>query len=244
MHIIKLDAIESTNTFLKDLALNGSVKNFTVVSAENQFKGRGQMGASWSSEAGKNLMCSVFVRDMSMLLKDVLYLNLAVSMAVYTTLSAYDLPKLSVKWPNDILSEKGKLGGILIENTIDKKMLRNSIIGIGLNVNQTKFSSTIGKVTSMKKHLNIDVDKEVLFTSLLENLKNEIVLCTPQNYQKLKERYLSVLYKYQEPAMYENTSGQVFMGKIVGVNSVGDLQLEMQDESIQEFGLKEIKLLR
>ena len=65
---------------------------------------------------------------------------------------------LSVKWPNDILSANKKIGGILIENTVKGKKINNSIIGIGLNVNQEKFPDSLKNVTSLKKITNKEFD--------------------------------------------------------------------------------------
>ena len=96
MHIIKLSAIESTNTFLKELVSDSVVENCTVVTAESQLSGRGQMGTIWESEGGKNLMFSVFFRLDDFLLKDSVYLNYVVSMAVYNSLKDLNIPKLKV----------------------------------------------------------------------------------------------------------------------------------------------------
>ncbi len=63
MKIIKVDAIGSTNSFLKAQIKESQLDNFTVVVTENQTKGKGQQGASWESEAGKNLTFSVFADD-------------------------------------------------------------------------------------------------------------------------------------------------------------------------------------
>ncbi|MDG1804679.1 biotin--[acetyl-CoA-carboxylase] ligase [Flavicella sp.] len=244
MHIIKLDAIESTNTFLKELVTNQVVENYTVVSSECQSGGRGQMGAKWISEPGKNLLFSVFVKDVSLSLQDAVYLNYAVSIAIYNSFSAYKLPNLKIKWPNDILADNKKLSGILIENSISNQVIQNTVIGVGLNVNQIEFSKELNKATSLKNILEYDIDKSELLNSLLLSLKTQIERCTPVNFTVLKQEYLSKLYKMHTPSMFKNAAKGVFMGKIVGVNSKGDLQIELEDESVENFGLKEVEFLR
>ena len=117
MRLVKLDAIDSTNDFLKDLVRQQNVENFTVVTAENQTKGKGQMGAVWNSEIGKNLIMSVLIKDFLFNSKDVFNLNIAVSLAVIKSLERLEIPNLSIKWPNDIMSGDKKIGGILIENS-------------------------------------------------------------------------------------------------------------------------------
>src|SRR6218665_3951820 len=114
MKVIKLDAIDSTNEFLKELLSKQTVENFTVVTAENQTKGKGQMGAVWNSEVGKNLIMSVLIKDFFTGSSVIYNLNIAVSLAVIQSLQEKKIPKLSIKWPNDIMSDPKKIGGILI----------------------------------------------------------------------------------------------------------------------------------
>ncbi len=118
MNIIKLDAIDSTNEYLKQLISNNLLPNFTVVTANFQSKGKGQMGSSWSSEAGKNLTMSILVFDILSDSQDMFYLNMAVALSVQEVLKNFNVPNVAIKWPNDIMSGKQKLGGILIENLL------------------------------------------------------------------------------------------------------------------------------
>ena len=141
MRLVKLDAIDSTNDFLKDLIRQQDVENFTVISAENQTKGKGQMGAVWNSEQGKNLIMSVLIKDFLSDPKDVFNLNIVISLAVIRSLEQLNIPKLSIKWPNDIMADNKKIGGILIENSFKSDQTIASIVGIGLNVNQTHFEN-------------------------------------------------------------------------------------------------------
>src|SRR3954467_14213148 len=101
MKLIKLDAIDSTNDFLKALASQDELDNFTVVTAENQTKGKGQMGSKWQSESGKNLIMSALVKDFLYDNEQFFNLSIIVSLAVIETLNSLDIPDLSIKWPND-----------------------------------------------------------------------------------------------------------------------------------------------
>ena len=118
MSIIKLNAIDSTNDFLKVLSRNQSVDNFTTVVAQKQTNGKGQMGAVWQSEEGKNLIMSVLVKDVLQNVDEIFHLNVAVALSVIQVLEVFNIPNLSVKWPNDIMSDPKKICGILIENSI------------------------------------------------------------------------------------------------------------------------------
>ena len=148
MKLIKLDAIDSTNEFLKGLSSKQNIENFTVVSAENQFKGKGQRGAVWSSEASKNLVMSILIKDFLSDITQIFNLNIAVSLAVMEALESLNIPNLSIKWPNDIMSYNKKIGGILIENVIKSDGTINSVVGLGLNVNQINFEN-LPKASSM-----------------------------------------------------------------------------------------------
>ena len=136
MKLVKLDAIDSTNDYLKDLVRNQTIENFTVVTAENQTNGKGQMGAIWVSEKGKNLIMSILVKDFIFDAATVFNLNIVVSLAVISSLKSLNIPNLSIKWPNDIMSDEKKIGGILIENSFKSDFTINSIRlgGVGFNL--------------------------------------------------------------------------------------------------------------
>ncbi|MBR9916046.1 MAG: biotin--[acetyl-CoA-carboxylase] ligase, partial [Algicola sp.] len=128
MRTIKLDAIDSTNTFLRQLRSAEVLMDYTVVMANSQTHGRGQMGTKWQSEPSKNLMVSVFV-DVSWLeISASFYISMAISLAISDTLKSFQIKDVKVKWPNDILSEQKKISGILIENGIKNNQLQGSII--------------------------------------------------------------------------------------------------------------------
>ena len=137
MKIIKLDAIDSTNTYLRQLSSEEKLDDFTVVTAASQTAGKGQMGTKWASEKGKNLTFSVFKKVSCLENDEQFYISMATSLAIYNALKGFQIPKLAIKWPNDILSENQKICGILIENVIQNSKMTAAIIGIGLNVNQT-----------------------------------------------------------------------------------------------------------
>jgi BirA family biotin operon repressor/biotin-[acetyl-CoA-carboxylase] ligase len=240
MKIIKLDAIDSTNSFLKELSQNTSLENYTIVTTKAQKKGRGQMGEKWVSEPGKNLICSVYVAFDGFPIEDKVLVNYAVSLAIIDTLREFELPNLAIKWPNDILSSSQKICGVLIENVMQGKEIKSVIIGIGINVNQEIFPSQLKNVTSIKKEIMSAVDLDDLLNKLVDELKKTIAFITNSSTNVLKKGYLKWLYKKNIPTMFKKSKDVLFMGKIVGVSLQGKLQIELEDESIQEFGIKEV----
>jgi BirA family biotin operon repressor/biotin-[acetyl-CoA-carboxylase] ligase len=171
LNLIKLNAINSTNTFLKELSKNTSLENFTVVVTENQTNGRGQQESFWFSEPNKNLTFSVYLNDLKLEINNKKYLNFAVSLAIFEVFKSKKVVNLAIKWPNDIVSGNKKICGILIENSIQKNWIHNSIIGIGVNVNQENFTENLKNVTSLKKLLHVNFDLDSLLIEICEQLK-------------------------------------------------------------------------
>ena len=153
MKLIKINATNSTSSFLKELAQNSSLSEVTIAVANNQTSGRGQMNNSWISEPYKNLTFSLFTPLKKIRIEHQIYLNFAVSLAIYDTLCTCEVPNLYIKWPNDIMSDNKKICGILIENTFSHSLIKNTIIGIGLNVNQEKFHESLVNASSLKNIL-------------------------------------------------------------------------------------------
>lgn len=241
MKLIKLDAIDSTNEFLKTLSSQEELDNFVVVTAENQTKGKGQMGAQWLTESGKNLTMSVLIRDFLFDNKCMFDLSVIVSLSVIDALKAVNIPDLSVKWPNDIMSYNKKIGGILIENTIKSDGRIMSVVGIGLNVNQTNFEN-LPKASSLAVINNSEFDKDLLLNLIVEKMKQRIELWN-KNADIFWQEYFNSLFRKGIPMPFKNLKNKNFMGIIQGVSPVGKIQILLEDDSVSEFDIKEIQML-
>ena len=242
MNIIKLDATDSTNAYLKRLLSDGLGADFTVITAKKQLKGKGQMGAKWESDSGKNLTFSVLRQGLGLSVANYFVLNICVSLAVYKTLKAHQVPDLSVKWPNDILSGTSKICGILIENILSGNLINTAIIGIGLNVNQTFFGE-LENASSLKLILGSNFDLDELLHEIVENLKSVFLESTTDSTENLWKAYEDVLFRKDKPSTFENKQNELFMGFIRGVSSTGKLQIMLEDNVLKEFDIKEVKLL-
>ncbi len=241
MKLIKLDAIDSTNDFLKALSASQELENFTVVTAENQTKGKGQMGAVWNSEKSKNLIMSVFVKDLLLNVEAIYLLNIATSLAIIQVLKDQKINHLKIKWPNDIMSDNFKLAGILIENSFKSDGSITSIIGVGLNVNQTNFEN-LPKASSMAVVSNSYFDKDQLVELIVNQLKENIKLIGSHS-QKLWAEYMDLLFKKGIPMPFTIGDNKPIMGIITSVTKQGKLTVLHEDDSIVDYGLKEIQLL-
>lgn len=219
------------------------MEKWTVVTADYQTEGRGQKGAVWQSERGKNLICSILVKLDHFKARDQFLLNCAVSTGILNVLHGYKLPKLKIKWPNDIMSVSKKLGGILIENTLMNDTINHSIIGIGINVNQLDFSDDLPLAVSMKQLINRDLDRDVLLHEIIESIQHQFELIFSGKFELLLRAYDQNLYRKDAAHMFQDLQGKMFMGIIKGVDQEGMLLVENEDEVINTYNFKEITYL-
>ncbi|CAM3449372.1 putative biotin--[acetyl-CoA-carboxylase] ligase [Flavobacterium longum] len=239
--LVKLGATTSTNDFLKELSQNPATENFTVVTAESQSAGRGQMGTTWMSEEGKNLMFSVLVKDFASDASQLFTLNVAVALAVCEVVEKHDIESVSIKWPNDIMSADKKIGGILIENSFKPNGEIVSVVGIGLNVNQQDFSA-LPKAASLHTVSGRTFNRDELREGIVERIIRNVHFIA-EHADVLWKAYHEKLFKVGVPAAFERADGHRFMGMIKSVTRDGKLELQLEDDSRKLFNIKEIQLL-
>lgn len=242
MSIIKLNAIDSTNDFLKSTIKNNDLDNFTVVVTHTQTKGKGQMGSTWNSEPGKNLIMSVLVKDGLVGINDLFKLNIIVALSIVNTLKKFELKNLTIKWPNDIMAENKKIAGILIENIIKPDTELVSIIGIGLNVNQTSFIN-LPQASSLALQTNNEFNIDELLLLLIDDLKYAVKNLINRSNEIVWDEYHKNLFKINVPIAFQDNSLNKFMGIIKKVDYSGKLVVALKDDSEKVFELKEIKML-
>lgn len=241
MPIIKLDAIDSTNDYLKQLSKKTDLENYTVVMANEQTKGKGQMGAKWVSEKGKNLTMSVLVDDVSLRNKNIFDLNIATALSVVSVLKNIDIPKVSVKWPNDIMADSKKVAGILIENSLKSDGSFTAIVGIGLNLNQTDFEA-LPQASSLRCITNEIYDLEEIAVQIVKSLEEYLQILSKST-DLLWDEYHKNLYKINYPSAFEDNNRQRFMGIIQKVTRDGKLVVLLEDDTTANFEVKGIKML-
>ena len=242
MPIINLNEVDSTNAYIKRKCITSILEDFTVVTAELQTEGRGQMGTLWRSDASKNLTCSIY-KDVSFLDTDKqFYISMVTSIAVIEALKTLQIPKLAIKWPNDILSEGKKIGGILIENIIKYNTINASIIGLGLNVNQ-KFFPGLPKASSLHILTGKLFEREEIIDLILKYLEIEFKHLKARHFEAIKINYESLLFRLQKPSTFETHFGKQFTGYIKGITDDGKLNVLVENDRLKTFDLKEIRLL-
>lgn len=242
MRIIKLDAIDSTNHFLKALSAQENCENFTVVSTESQTEGKGQRGSGWVSESGKNLTFSVLYNQKVDGITSLFTLNIMVALSVVEALKLISNLNFVIKWPNDILAENKKIGGILIENTFKNSGEVQSIIGIGLNVNQSQFEN-LPQASSLYLLENKLFDKDSLLIFIVNQLEFNLSQLHFLDETHFWDAYHKILFKKNVVSAFESVAGNRFVGKIQEVTRDGKLAVLMEDDSIHFFDVKEVKML-
>ena len=239
-NIIKLDAISSTNDYLKKKYKSSNCKDGDLIWAKEQTQGKGQRENRWLSQKGKSLTISIYKEFNEFKVSNSFILNAIVSLSIVKTLKIIGLKEVRIKWPNDIMSGNKKLGGILIENFLKSEFISSSIIGIGLNINEEKFEDLpnatslymeINQKFKLKKILNILIQELLKFFNLQEDKQNMII-----------DMYSSYLWKLNIASDFKKENNLI-KAKVKGINSSGNLILEMPDGLISGFNSNEIKMI-
>lgn len=240
--VLYLPTCHSTNDIAVALVRDNKAFEGTLVVTSNQTAGRGQRGNQWEAEAGKNLTFSLILKPIFLTANEQFRLNIAISLGIHEFLNVY-FPQedIKIKWPNDVYHKDRKLGGVLIENTLKKYALESSVVGIGLNVNQTHFREN--KAVSMKNASgqSEDYDLETLLTTLVETLESNYLHLRNGAWERMKSHYLNHLYWYQEEHLF-SCNDQLFSGRIVGIDATGRLALDT-GIALRYFDLKEIAFI-
>ncbi len=241
-NLLTLKEVDSTNSFLRNLLTNSKpLPEGTVIMAEHQYSGRGQQQNKCHSQAGKNLTFSILLKPTFLSAVNQFDLTRAISLGVFDTLRTLLGDNLKIKWPNDIYYNDSKLGGMLIENVVQGSSINNSIIGIGLNVNQDDFPDGLTNATSVKQILHKDYDLRLLLSEICSNIEAYYLHLKAGRIDFIRNAYLNSLYWLNEPRRFK-AGGEVFEGIIEGVADNGLLQIK-KDGSTTGYDLKEIEFL-
>lgn len=226
----------STNTEALQLISENKAREGAVVITDHQTAGRGQRDNRWESEAGQNLTFSVVLYPDVPVSKQ-FYLTTIAALAVTDALRNTISKSVKIKWPNDILCMNNKLCGILIQNNLKVNKIQSTVIGIGININQTHFSYP--HATSLSLISGKTIVREEILLSLLNFLEKRYVQLRKEEFANLMSAYLERLYWLQEKRRFADQYGE-FEGIIRGVHEDGQLQVWTGDR-MRSYNFKEIK---
>ena len=243
--LIHLDETDSTNRYLTQLCDRQQVAEYTTVCADYQTAGKGQRGNTWESERGKNLMFSLVLYPTFLQPQHQFILSQLTALAVRDTLTRW-AGDIRIKWPNDIYWQEKKICGILIENELNAEGIARSIIGIGLNVNQTKFHSDAPNPVSLRQitggeenPMEVLHDIQTYIRERYEGLRNDK---DGAKASMIAGQYNQDLFRREGWHPYEDASGR-FMARLLRVEPDGRYML--QDEAGKERGylFKEVQYI-
>lgn len=233
---IFLDVVDSTNNYLSELVKQQDVAHGTIVVANEQTNGRGQRGTTWNTQPGMNLILSCYLEFSGLSVEKQNAIHHFVACSVNNLIKRLGVES-KIKWPNDILTPTGKIAGILIENSLVNASIKHTIIGIGLNVNQTAFGDL--KATSLKCETgNFFNIQEVVFM-LTEELNRYYELLENQQFGLLNDLYHQHLWKRGEYVAFHH-NGVLKNGTLIGTDDRGMLLMDVEGQQFV-FDLKEIQ---
>ena len=238
-HIIQIDRVSSTNNYAAKLLNQTKIPFGAVIMAQFQDDGRGQRGAVWQSKFGENLLFSAILDGSLMKECPPFYLSKCMAVSIKDTLSYFLEHKIHLKWPNDVLVERRKIAGVLIESQWKGNNLFSSIIGVGLNVNQTHFEYGFD-ATSMKLLSANDYDLKEVLQVLCTKLNFNFNRLLSKEYSDLQQDYLSNLYKYNEKTHFK-IGDKLEEVVLKDVNENGMVSLEMLGGKIKEYDFSQAR---
>jgi BirA family biotin operon repressor/biotin-[acetyl-CoA-carboxylase] ligase len=218
----------------------GMAEHGMTIRADFQTKGKGQFANLWLAEESKNLLISIIIDTKAFAIEKQFFLNAATCLSVAEMLMTnYNIPHVSIKWPNDIYAGDKKIAGILIENSLRGTQWTNAVVGIGLNVNQALFSD-LNRATSILNETNVKQKVNFVLKNILKILNKQFLKIGTKEHE-LFESFNLNLYKLNKEIIFIKKN-EMYKGIIKGVNVQGELELEVEGK-MKRFKHKEIELV-
>jgi len=233
------EEIDSTNAEAMRLLKVHKPTEGTCICARFQREGKGQRSNNWLSRPGENLLASFILYPPEQNASQPFLLSKAVAIAVQRTLQVFTQAKPEIKWPNDLLLDGKKAAGILIENQWSGSRWQSSIVGIGINVNQTKF--TIPHATSLARLNGQKTEVQAILKQLQLELSDWYQSYCNRDFTTISQEYHATLFGRHEPRRYTNQTGS-FDARVKSVLDDGKIELEIANGTVQEYALSEISL--
>jgi BirA family biotin operon repressor/biotin-[acetyl-CoA-carboxylase] ligase len=240
-NLIFIENLTSTNTYSLGLLKKKSLPEGTVVYTNYQKGGRGQKGNQWESEKGKNLLISIILYPTTIDPSDQFIISKAISLWISDFLMDH-ISNITIKWPNDIYAGNDKIAGILIENTLLNDKIENTIVGIGININQVIFGSDAPNPVSLAILTGNSYDLKDCLKGLLKNLDKRYKQLLSKKYYELDSDYISRLYRYRKWYMFRDIN-KTYEGRIISLTPDGRLQVEEQNGSVNDYSFGEVDFI-
>lgn len=233
-----LEQTTSTN----DVARGPEYRHGDLIRAERQTAGRGQRGHAWSSEEGANLLFSLVLEPVFLPAAEQFLLSEVVALALTDTFAAYGL-EARVKWTNDIYIGDRKAVGILIEHNLSGEKLSRTVVGIGVNVNQTQFDPSLPNPVSMRQAAGRPFDRMEVLDTLYGALMCRYGQLEGGDREALQLEYRERLYRLGARQRFRLRDGSETWGVICGVRPSGELLVDHGDGRMGAYLFREIEFI-
>lgn len=240
--IIRLEETDSTNSYLRGLAASESLPEGSIVVADFQTSGRGQVGNVWESEKGKNLMLSVILYPDFIPANHQFLISQIAALSVKETLGNY-VGDITVKWPNDVYWKDRKICGMLIENDLFGQHLYCSVIGIGINLNQQEFRGDAPNPVSLTQITGEVYDTEEVLNRFQEKFYNYYLELLQEEDEAVRAAYMDALYRNDGYYEYTDENGP-FEAAIHAIEPDGHLILQLRDRTLRRYAFKEVSFAK
>ncbi len=242
-NVIFLDQVDSTNRFATDLLSKINPKEGTVIRADFQTDGKGQIGRGWHSSPELNLLISIIYYPEFVRIEDQFNISMMTAVSILQVLEDLNIKGVTIKWPNDIYIRDKKVAGILIQNQLQGKSIKSCVIGLGINVNQVFWPDVIPNPTSLLHELQTEIEVNDIFFKVREKItSNYKLLKNNDHFSIIKEQYLTNLFRRNELSSFQDADGNIFEAIIVKVNRSGELVLD-RDGEIMSVKMHDIKYI-
>jgi BirA family biotin operon repressor/biotin-[acetyl-CoA-carboxylase] ligase len=240
-HGIRIDYRDEATSTNDAIAAEG-YRSGDLVVAEVQTAGRGQRGNRWSSPGGENLTFSQLFLPADLPAESQFYLSRALSLTLADTLEDFGVTA-EIKWPNDICVGGRKIAGLLIENDLMGASIRRSILGVGLNVNQTRFDPALPNPTSMALEAGRPFARAGVLDRYLSRAAEWFARLEAGGREAIDRRYREGLYRRTGEHPFAEPGGEPFLASIEAVEPSGELVLRRADGRSKAYLFKEIEFL-
>jgi BirA family biotin operon repressor/biotin-[acetyl-CoA-carboxylase] ligase len=238
-NVVYVPECHSTSSLLMELVQKTNLPEGTVVITDNQTKGRGQRGNTWEAAPNMNLTFSVLLKPSFLLVAEQFAITEAISLGLADYLSNRGAEPVNIKWPNDMMIGNKKVAGILIENSLVGNRIQQSVVGIGVNINQQVFEVPSATSLGLATYKTFSLPDE--WAALMRKIEYRYIQLKNTIKQLLETEYLVRLFRFQQCSWFE-VNGERVMGTIESVTPSGKLVVKMKDET-RSFDLKEIQFV-
>lgn len=241
--LYQADDLPSTNLWMRERAGKALLTDRSVLLAKHQSQGKGQGSNLWYDAPGESLLASIYLKTLPFRPNEIFFLNMAVSLSLYQSLSVYTKAEIRIKWPNDILIQQKKVAGILIENQWRGEGLQHSIVGLGVNLLEESFPEDLPYATSVRIESGVQADTMQVLQDFCTRLDRMLKVADALSGRKwLQESYHDALWRLYEEVTFRY-GDQRYRGLIQEVKPDGGIVLVTKGK-LQTFYHGEIKLIR